>query len=72
MVAPGEHCRKLRTKAGYSVNRMTKEGEQLSPDVINRLENGTGAITVLSLARYADILGVHPKKLLDFPFDLNE
>ncbi|MCB0391800.1 MAG: helix-turn-helix domain-containing protein [Bdellovibrionales bacterium] len=72
MIALGEHCRKLRTKAGYSVNRMTKEGEQLSPDVINRLESGSGAVTVLSIARYADILGLHPKKLLDFSFDFNE
>ena len=68
----GEHCRAIRMKKGYSVNRLAREGERLSPSVIMRLESGEGAITVSSLIRYAQVLEVHPKKLLDFNFDLDE
>jgi transcriptional regulator with XRE-family HTH domain len=68
----GEHCRKLREKKGYSVNRLAREGERLSPSVVMRLESGEGAITVSSLIRYAQVLEIHPKKLLDFSFDLDE
>lgn len=68
----GEHCRKIRLKKGYSVNRLASEGERLSPSVILRLESGEGAITISSLIRYAQVLEVHPKKLLDFIFDLDE
>lgn len=65
----GEHCRRLRTKKGVSVNRMAREAEKLSPSVIIRLESGSGAVTVSALLRFAEVLEVHPKKLLDFDFD---
>ena len=58
----------MRTRKGLSVNRMAREGDRLSPSVIIRLESGTGAVTVMALLRYAEVLGVPPKKLLDFPF----
>ena len=64
----GTHCRKLRVQAGYSVNRMAREGVRLSPSVVMRLESGEGAVTVSALLRFAHVLGVHPKKLLDFSF----
>ena len=64
----GEHCRRLRVKRGFSVNRMASEGDRLSPSVILRLETGKGAVTVMTLMRYAEVLEVHPRRLLDFEF----
>jgi len=68
--ALGEHCRKIRVKKGYSVNRMAAEGERLSPSVILRLESGAGAVTVSAILRYSEVLEIHPKKLLDFDLPL--
>lgn len=65
----GNHCRRLRTSRGYSIDRMSKESEQLSPSVIHRLEQGSGAVTVAALFRYAEVLGLSPKTLLDFPLE---
>lgn len=63
----GEHCRKLRTRKGYSVNRLARESERLSPDQVLRLERGE-AVTTPTLYRYAEVLGVSVKVLFDFPF----
>lgn len=46
---------------------MSKEGDQLSPSVIHRLEQAGGSVTVSALLRYAEVLGLHPKELLEFP-----
>lgn len=62
----GEHCRKLRVKKGYSIDRMYREGDQLSPGAIQRLESGSNDVHVSLLYRYAEVLGVPVKKLLDF------
>lgn len=67
----GKHCRKLRMRKGYSVNRMAREGDRLSPSVIMRLESGEGAVTVTALLRFAEVLEIHPKKLLDFEFNFD-
>lgn len=72
LIALGEHCRKLRKKKGYSINRLAKEGERLSPSVVMRLESGKGAVTINSMVRYAQVLELPMKKLFDFPFDLDE
>lgn len=63
--ALGEWCRKLRMQKGYSVNRLAKEAERLSPDAIIRLESG-GVVTTVTLYRYAEILGVNVKDLFNF------
>lgn len=68
LIALGKHCRNLRKRAGLSVNKMARESERLSPSVILRLEAGVGSITISSLIRYAAVLNVHPKRLLDFEF----
>lgn len=65
--ALGEHCRKLRTSKGYSVNRLSDESERLSPNQIVRLENGE-IVTTATLYRYAHVLGVPVKELFSFPF----
>jgi transcriptional regulator with XRE-family HTH domain len=65
--ALGDHCRKLRTQKGYSVNRLAREAERLSPDAIIRLESG-GVVTTVTLYRFADVLGIPVKKLFDFHF----
>lgn len=71
--ALGEHCRRLRFKKGYSMNRFCRESDDnLSSSLIHRLENGEGAVTILSLYRYAQILQLEPKELLDFPFQASE
>lgn len=64
--ALGRHCEKLRKDRGYSIDRMAKESETLSSSVIHRLETGSGAVTVTALYRYAQLLKVEPKELLDF------
>lgn len=45
---------------------MYREGDQLSPAAIQRLENGTGDVQVTVLYRYAEVLGIPIKKLLEF------
>lgn len=64
--ALGEHCKKMRIKRGYSIDRMWREGEQLSPSAIQRLENGTHDVHISLLYRYAEVLEVPIKTLLDF------
>lgn len=64
----GEHCKRLRIARGLSIDRFAKESEQLSPSVIHRLESASGAVTVTAMIRYAEVLGLHPKDLLDFPW----
>ncbi len=66
--ALGEHCRELRIKLGYSIDRMAREGDQLSRGSIHRLEAGLGDPQATVLLRYAQVLGVKPKRLLDFEF----
>ncbi|MBI3554736.1 MAG: LexA family transcriptional regulator [Deltaproteobacteria bacterium] len=65
----GAHCRRLRQQKGYSIDRLSKESDQLSTSVIHRLETGNGPVTVTALFRYAEVLELMPKQLLDFPFD---
>lgn len=64
--ALGEHCKKIRIKKGYSIDRMWREGEQLSPAAIQRLENGTHDVHISLLYRYAEVLEIPVKTLLDF------
>ncbi len=64
--ALGDHCQRLRTQRGYSIDRLAKESDHLSASVIHRLETGSGAVTVSALFRYAQALGVDPKQLMDF------
>lgn len=68
--ALGEHCEKLRKQRGLSIDRLSKESDQLSPSVIHRLEKGSGAVTVLALYRYASALNLTPKDLLEFELPL--
>jgi len=71
--ALGEHCRKQRYKKGYTVDRLHRESsKKLSLSVIHRLERGRGAITILSLLRYAQTLQLEPKDLLDFQYQASE
>ena len=69
LIALGNHCRVLRRKSGLSINKMAQQSERLSPSVILRLEAGKGSITISSLIRFAAVLNLHPKRLLDFEFD---
>lgn len=62
----GEHCRALRLKNNYSIDRLSKEAEQLSPASIDRLERGLADTQVLVLLRYADTLGVSIQELFTF------
>jgi len=64
--ALGEHCKKIRIKNGFSIDRMWREGDQLSPSAIQRLENGTHDVHVSLLYRYAEVLEVPIRALLDF------
>ena len=62
----GEHCREIRRKKGYSIDRMWREGEKLSPAAVQRLESGKSDVHVSLLYRYASVLGVEPFELLKF------
>jgi transcriptional regulator with XRE-family HTH domain len=48
---------------------MYREGDQLSPSAIQRLENGTHDVHVSLLLRYAEVLEVPIKKLFEFDID---
>lgn len=65
----GAHCRLLRENRKKSIQQIARESDQLSASVIHRLERGSGPVTLTSLARYAEVLELHPKELLDVPFD---
>ncbi|MBS1983113.1 MAG: helix-turn-helix transcriptional regulator [Bdellovibrionales bacterium] len=45
---------------------MYREGTQLSPGAIQRLESGSHDVHVSLLYRYAEVLGVKPFELLKF------
>lgn len=62
----GRHCQSLRLAQDYSIDRMAKESDQLSPSVIHRLESGSGAVTVATLFRYAEVLRLSPEALWKF------
>lgn len=62
----GDHCKRLREARDYSIDRLARESEGLSPSVIHRLESAEGAVTVSTLFRLAQVLSIHPKELWDF------
>lgn len=65
--AIGEHCKNLRVSKGYSIDRIYREGEQLSTSVIHRLENGSADTQISVFYRYAQVLGLQLKDLFNFP-----
>jgi len=64
--ALGENCRKYRHQKGYSIDRLAKESEQLSPATIDRLERGLADSQILVLYRYAEVLGIPLIDLFSF------
>lgn len=67
-LALGAHVRKIRIKKGYSIDRLSKEGEQLSPAAIQRLETGQADVQISLLYRLAHTLGVPLIDLLKFDY----
>lgn len=65
----GEHCRALRIKHGYSIDRMSKESDHLSPASIHRLEEGSSDVQITVLLRIAQVLEIPILKLLEFETD---
>ncbi|MCM2352701.1 MAG: helix-turn-helix domain-containing protein [Pseudobdellovibrio sp.] len=72
LVALGENCRRIRLQRGYSIDRLSRESEQLSPASIDRLENGTGDSQILVLVRYAQTLNVSLLELFSFVKNLQD
>lgn len=64
--ALGSHCRHLRNQKNYSIDRLSKESDQLSPASIDRLERGLADSQILILVRYAETLGVALTDLFAF------
>lgn len=62
----GDHCKKIRIKKGYSIDRLSKESNQLSPASIDRLEKGTADSQILVLLRYTEALGISLPELFSF------
>lgn len=69
MCALGVHCRKLRMSKGYSIDRLSKEGEQLSPAAIQRLESGEADVQISVLFRIAQVLNIPLFQLFKFDYD---
>jgi transcriptional regulator with XRE-family HTH domain len=55
----GARCRQLRLQKGYSIDRLSKESNQLSPASIDRLEKGNTDTHILVLLRYVETLGTN-------------
>lgn len=68
LAALGEHCRKIRVAKGYSIDRLSKEADSLSPASIHRLEQGQADVQITVLYRIAETLNMDLKSLLDFEF----
>lgn len=64
--ALGAHFKKLRTKKGFSLDKLAKQGERLSRGSLHRLESGSGDVQVSLLLRISQVMGIHPKELLNF------
>lgn len=64
--ALGQHCQRLRSQRGMSIDRLSKESDGLSSSVIHRLETGLGAVTITALYRYACALNLPLRTLLEF------
>lgn len=62
----GDKCRKLRLQKGYSIDRLSKESQQLSTASIDRLEKGTADSQILVLYRYAETLGLSLPDLFSY------
>lgn len=68
--AIGEHCRSWRIRKGYTIDRVYREGEQLSTSVIHRLENGAADTQISVFYRYAQVLGLTLKELFDLDIEM--
>ncbi len=72
LLALGARCRKLRIQKGLSIDRLCKEGLQLSPGAIQRLETGAADVQISLLYRYAEVLEINLKELFSFQYNLDE
>lgn len=64
--ALGRHCQQLRIKKGYTIDRLYREGDQLSTSAIHRLENGAADTQISVFYRYAQVLGLELQDLFKF------
>ena len=64
--ALGARCKELRVKSGYSLDRIYREGDQLSTSSIHRLENGDADTQISVFYRYAQVIGVSLQELFNF------
>lgn len=64
--ALGKHCQQLRLKKGYTIDRIYREGDQLSTSAIHRLENGAADTQISVFYRYAQVLGLDLQDLFRF------
>lgn len=64
--ALGQHCQQLRQKKGYTIDRVYREGDQLSTSAIHRLENGAADTQISVFYRYAQVLGLDLMDLFRF------
>lgn len=64
--AVGQHCQALRQKKGYTIDRLYREGDQLSTSAIHRLENGAADTQISVFYRYAQVLGLELQDLFNF------
>jgi SOS-response transcriptional repressor LexA len=62
----GQHCQRLRSQRGLSIDRLAKESDQLSTSAIQGLETGARAVTISTLLRYAQALGLGLRDILEF------
>jgi transcriptional regulator with XRE-family HTH domain len=67
--ALGQHCLRLRSQRGLSIDRLSKESDQLSTSAIQGLETGARAVTISTLRRYAQALDLTLRDIIEFDED---
>ena len=67
----GKQLEKLRKKKDLSYRKLAQNCNIDYSD-ISKIEKGKANITMLTLLELAKGLEIHPKKLLDFEFELQE
>ncbi len=67
----GAHLRSIRKELGLSQDYIATHSN-LTKSNVSEIENGNRNLAFTTLLELAKGLGIDPKKLLDYPIDLNK
>lgn len=68
----GAHIKNLRIKSGLSQDDVVLNANKITKGTISDIENGKRNLSFTTLIDLAKGLKVHPKKLLDIKFHLDD